>query len=120
MNSNADAEATGAYESVKPAWDRESLTLSVGKSYVRKFRRARGNDQIKILDAFQDANWPDTIKDPFKDEFKLKETVKSFNRGAKHAADSREEFTLLPGRTKVAWYFATRPPRSPDFPPFSV
>ncbi|HKM53410.1 MAG TPA: hypothetical protein VJY33_08365, partial [Isosphaeraceae bacterium] len=62
-----------------PSWDRDRKVLSVGDYICREFRRGLSN-QIKLIEAFDDAQWQQFITDPFKNESRLNETVKSFNR----------------------------------------
>ena len=94
----------------KPVWNRDSLTLTIDGVACRSFRRAKGNDQLKILDAFQEKDWPEAINDPFKDEFKLKETIKSFNRLSKNAANSDRVFRnpAWPNENRVVLWEAIR------------
>jgi len=100
----------------KPVWNRDSLTLTIGGVAFRRFRRAKANEQLRILDAFQEQEWPEAINDPFKDEFKLRETVKSFNRVSKNAANSDKVFRIIPGRTRIGWYFGRPSDVRPNVP----
>ncbi len=100
----------------KPTWNRDTLTLSVDGVVCRKFRRLKGNDQITILEAFESSGWPETIKDPFEDELKLRETAKSFNRSSHKSLKSETVFRLVPGRRKVAWSSGRSGVENPNSP----
>jgi hypothetical protein len=93
----------GPLEKRKPSWNGDSLTLFIDGEAYRQFRRLKGNDQIKILESFESARWPDCITNPFGDEFKLKETVKSFNKVSTTSPKSQKRFLLIAGRRRVCW-----------------
>src|SRR5262249_14602532 len=59
-----------------PSWDRDQLVLTYNGALCVKFRRAEGNGQIRLLDAFEAAGWPDIIRNPLGSAAQLRETVK--------------------------------------------
>jgi hypothetical protein len=70
---------------VRPLWDRQRRVLSFDGAPVIRFDRRSPNQQ-SILDAFQDAGWPERIEDPLgaADEIpaaaRLHDTIKCLNR----------------------------------------
>jgi hypothetical protein len=49
-------QTQGPPEKSKPSWNEDSLTLIIDGEAYRRFRRLKGNDQIKILENFESAN----------------------------------------------------------------
>jgi hypothetical protein len=84
----------------RPKWDDESLSLSVDGLVCRTFKRRTNNNQIHILASFESLGWPEFIPDPFRNETKLKDTVKDFNGGCKQGP-----FRLRRDKLLVGWKF---------------
>jgi hypothetical protein len=86
-------------EASKPEWDRESLTLSIGNVACRKFTK-RLNNQITILESLEAAGWPkESIPNPLRDEPRLRQTVKDFNK----ACVPGSPFRLKQDHDRVGW-----------------
>jgi DNA-directed RNA polymerase subunit RPC12/RpoP len=51
----------------KPVWNKETRELWWGDVLVKKYKKHPAPNQVKILDAFQNAGWPATIKNPWHD-----------------------------------------------------
>jgi hypothetical protein len=84
---------------LKPKWDRESWTLSIGGIVCRKFTKRFGN-QIKILEALQASGWPgESIANPLRDESQLHQAIKDFNRSVKKPT----LFRLVSDHNRVRW-----------------
>jgi transcriptional regulator with XRE-family HTH domain len=67
----------------KPRWDGVAQTLWFGEVLVRRYDRGKGN-QVVLLQAFEQAGWPQTIPSPL-DRETLAQTVKDLNRTLKGA-----------------------------------
>jgi hypothetical protein len=63
---------------VTPTWDRENKTLSLRGRLCKKYRGIAKN-QFKLLDAFELAGWPESIREPFGARGQTIQTVKDFN-----------------------------------------
>jgi hypothetical protein len=67
-------------EENRPQWDSATRKVTYQGIVCRRYRRTAHN-QFLILDQFQAEGWPPTTRNPFRDEFQLKQTVKDFNNG---------------------------------------
>ena len=71
-----------------PRWDQERHELWFGDIVIKRFRQPAPN-QEKILDAFQEENWPRRIDDPlgpragYDPKRRLHDTIVSLNRNQK-------------------------------------
>lgn len=69
----------------RPVWNDDRLELMLRGQVVRRIRsRSHARNVVRILDAFQDLDWPARIHDPLPggaDDERLRDTVKSLNRG---------------------------------------
>jgi hypothetical protein len=99
----------------KPVWDRVSRELRFGGSVCRKYLKTAPN-QFEILDAFQRADWPDTVPDPWRRPETLSQTIKDLNEGM----DPNSPIVFGVENTCARWSrssSALRPnPSSPDLP----
>jgi hypothetical protein len=70
----------------KPRWDADAHQLLWRGTVIKTFRHDAAN-QRRVLQAFQDRDWPSRIDDPLpvtagvRRKLRLRETVKSLNRG---------------------------------------
>jgi hypothetical protein len=64
-----------------PRWDSDSLTLSYGEIICRHYKRRNAKNQVAVLDAFQNANWPRSVDSPFKLDRTLREAIDKLNQG---------------------------------------
>lgn len=67
----------------KPDWNEDRNELSFGGKVIRRVSRGRAKNIVKVLDAFQEENWPDRIDDPLapsKNQVRLHETIASLNK----------------------------------------
>jgi hypothetical protein len=68
-----------------PVWNADRLELMLRGQVVRRLRyRGRARNVVRILDTFQELEWPDRIDDPLPggaDSERLRDTIKSLNRG---------------------------------------
>jgi hypothetical protein len=88
-------------------WDRERRQLWYGEILCRKYGR-EAPIQFELLDAFQEAGWPQTIDSPFpQNESKLRETIRDLNRRLSHQSPIR-----FRGSVKPEWYFSSSPTNS--------
>jgi hypothetical protein len=68
-------------EAFKPHWDEASRTLFLGDDQLRQYHRYADN-QIRLLQAFQGAGWPERVASPFgKDVAALLQTIKDLHGG---------------------------------------
>lgn len=71
---------------VRPTWDADRRELCLDGDVLKRYRRAAEN-QMLLLDVFQEEGWPHEIDDPLPRDgdvdpkIRLKETVKSLNEG---------------------------------------
>lgn len=69
----------------RPSWNADRLELSLRGRVIRRIRsRTRGANIVRVLDVFEELKWPDRIDDPLRrggDDERLRDTVKSLNRG---------------------------------------
>ena len=63
----------------RPWWDRKSGTVTFGGVTCKRFSRKTCN-QIKILEAFQAARWPPSVRNPLPSPTELKNAVASMSR----------------------------------------
>jgi len=69
-----------------PVWDRESGRLVFDGHQIRKFR-SNAKNVVKILDDFEELNWPRSIIDPFQnheDPQTVHQSVSSLNTNLEH------------------------------------
>ncbi len=72
-----------------PAWNNDRRELWNGKQLCKRYRQLAGN-QITILRAFEEEEWPHRIDDPLSGKAgkdhkrRLRDTVRSMNDGLKH------------------------------------
>lgn len=84
----ADGSDTVARPDGKPVWDAEVQELRVGGRLVKQFRGPASN-QMLILAAFQETNWPRRIDDPLRPspeidpKKRLHDTINALNRNQK-------------------------------------
>ena len=110
----------------RPQWNKTLGELRLGNKVVKTLRRDgfRGG---KVLDAFEIADWPEWIPDPFekrsrnevheavqpevikRDEKLLSDTVRQLNKNQKEA-----KITFRNMSSGVAWRVPTQPPQSSD------
>ena len=82
MESEAASRTTDAKE--KPRWDEDTQELHYDGSVVKRFKQ-RAKNQVAVLTAFEEANWPRRMDDPIppKDEIeskrRLRDTVEALN-----------------------------------------
>lgn len=68
-----------------PTWDADARTLYFGDYIVKQFRVPAEN-QVTILDAFQEENWPTQIFDPLSPQKdvdpkqRLRDTIRGLNK----------------------------------------
>jgi hypothetical protein len=74
----------------KPRWDADAHQLLWRGAVIKTFRHDAAN-QRRVLQAFQDLDWPSRIDDPLpvtasvRRKLRLRETVKSLNRSLRGA-----------------------------------
>ena len=104
---NHEGDQTGmemaGLQKPKPRWDRETMEFSIDGILYRKIRRVKYNEQLIILDAFEKANWPTCIPDPYNNEDTLKRRANDFMKELRKSKGPGNNFQLLPGRRKVGW-----------------
>lgn len=61
-----------------PQWDGDARTLRFQGTVLTQYRRNRAENQMAVLDAFEEDGWPCSIDAPFH-ESKIRETVRSLN-----------------------------------------
>jgi len=93
-----------------PRWDLASQELVVAGSVCRRFTKIQNNYQVAILQALDDAGWPDWINDPLANWDRLMETVKSFNKMSNGLFKLR--FTTHP-TNRVGWTITGPGPHLP-------
>jgi hypothetical protein len=97
---------------LRPDWDPESRTLSVGDTACRKFKR-HAHNQIKILEALQAEGWPEkSIANPFSNEAQLHQTIKDFNDSLNKGC----RFRLVQDHNRVGWTLEQSTGELPQFP----
>src|SRR5207244_1409206 len=83
-----DLTSVNDAEPVKPTFDPVMRTLSLGSSLVKVFR-VPAHNQIIILSAFQEDNWPPILDDPLppqqqqEPKKRLRDTIRCLNRNQK-------------------------------------
>jgi len=71
----------------RPAWDKRTGELEFMGHRARKVDVRRARHVVKILDSFQELEWPEEMDDPLpgdKDPDRLREAVRCLNHGLKH------------------------------------
>ena len=75
-------------EQAKPQWDKERLRLTyLGKKIKRLRSRTVAENQVAVLDAFQDKGWPGRIGNPIPEkptivpQRQMHETIDGLNEG---------------------------------------
>lgn len=92
---------------VRPTWDVDRRELRLGGVVLKRFRRAADN-QMLVLDVFQEEGWPHQIDDPLPRDgdvdpkARLKETVKSLNEQIK---DHAIIFGVSHHGERATWHF---------------
>ena len=85
IDSNQLGSASRPHRSIKPVWDRERRELRLGEIVVKRFKW-RAENQERILNAFEDLEWPPRIDDPLDahpsicPKQRLHDTLKCLNR----------------------------------------
>lgn len=93
-------------QALHPVWNADRRELCMGNVVLRHFRRAAEN-QMLLLQAFQEAGWPHEIDDPLpggggvEPKSRLKETVARLNRALKGMA---LHFGVSHRGTEAVWY----------------
>jgi hypothetical protein len=91
-----------------PAWNREDRQLRYGEILCREYRR-EAPEQFEILDLFQGRGWTKTVPNPWRDEAKLRDTVRHMNADLSEESPIRfEVFNMKPS------WFRYRPRSGPD------
>jgi hypothetical protein len=81
---NSKRSKTREEMDLQPEWRKDEAKLYFRGEVVRTIRSiARAQNVVRILDAFQNGDWPTRVDDPlrYKDPHQLRETVRSLNRG---------------------------------------
>jgi hypothetical protein len=92
-----------------PQWDSNSLTLSFGKTVCRHYTRRSAENQFKVLEAFQAADWPRSIESPFGvHEQTLQDTIKDINS----LLDKASPIRFAIESRKPVWVLRLTPPCS--------
>jgi hypothetical protein len=87
-HSNGQAEPTPpapkpvpeGLQRIMPRWDEEKRELPYGDKLCKRYDANPAKNQIDVIEAFQAANWPRTIPDPFRNSRRLNMTIASLNR----------------------------------------
>lgn len=72
----------------KPRWNGEERTLYFGDVLVKRYSGHPATEQISILEAFELAGWPTTVRLPEKKR-KLQDTVRDLNKSLSEASPIR-------------------------------
>jgi hypothetical protein len=68
-----------------PQWNRERGELTIGDRFAKRIQNIRqATNAGRILDVFEEENWPERIDDPLpdgRDAYRLKAAIASLNRG---------------------------------------
>jgi hypothetical protein len=84
---------------VRPVWDREPKQLLYGKVLCRQFDREAGA-KFEILDAFETRGWPPSAPSPWRNEKKLRDTVRNLTKELADESPIRFEVRNM----KPAWF----------------
>jgi hypothetical protein len=93
---------------LQPLWVRDERKLWYGEILCREYPRV-APAQFDILDALQAREWPRSVPSPWRDEKKLRNTVRHINDA--HLDGSLVRFEVF--NMKPAW-FRFRPRSGPD------
>jgi hypothetical protein len=85
--------------SVKPSWDSDSRTLRLGVREWPVLTR-RADNQLPVLDAFQQADWPESVRSPFASIEVLRQTCRDLNR---KFSDKKIQIRFLVDNLHVRW-----------------
>ncbi len=55
------------------------MSATLPKVKIKHYDKNPADNQITLLEAFENEGWPPTIPDPFKDARKLRQTVQDMN-----------------------------------------
>ena len=112
----SDAAPANDSGGLKPVWDSQKQILTLGDYVLKDLKRqSPTHGQLRLLGAFQDAGWPQTIPNPFKggdgnpDAAMLRQTVNNFNRTQDNKCKKEPEARWLrfstAGGSSVSWGF---------------
>lgn len=68
-------------EPPRPVWDRDTRTLSFNGEVCIVLKRSNTNIE-KLIDSFDSKGWPPSIPNPFENEVKLHDTIKSYKKSS--------------------------------------
>lgn len=82
----------------QPRWDQVERCLYYGNTLCRKYPR-KAPKQFALLNAFERAGWPESIRNPLEGTEELKDTVRDLNEGM----NGHSPFRLSKDRLRVRW-----------------
>jgi hypothetical protein len=77
-------KALAAGARVPPAWDRNRGVLSFHGTPLKEIGVGKATNVVAVLDAFEEAGWPDEVTPSFRTSVALHDTIKSLNNKLSH------------------------------------